>query len=177
MSRQVLEQLMRLLTCRLQQAPQVEEESASYLELHMRLLVRIRPFGASPMCRSGCNKRSLLRPSWWCQVCHGNAASHVTAGAWAPDSASPMLVAHQSQDVVAIEGTELSSWHRRSSASPNRVSVDRGIQGSSSQQRLPQATSHERRNSTLPPRTRRCLADTARCAATRRLARTKNGGV
>ena len=109
MSRQVLEQLVRLLPCRLQQAPQVEEESASYLELHMRLLVRIRPFGASPMCRSGCNrKRSLLLPSWWCQVCHGNAASFVIAGAWAPDS----------------------------------------------------------------PRTRRCLADTARCAATRKLART-----
>ena len=94
------------------------------------------------------------------------------AGAWAPDSASAMQVAHQSQDVGATEGTELSSWHRRSSASPNRVFVDRGIQGSSSQQRLPQATSHERRNSTLPPRTRRCLADTARCAATRKLART-----
>ena len=166
---------MRLLPCRSQQAPQVEEESASHLELHMRLLVRIRPFGASPMCRSGCNKRrSLLRPSWWCcQVCRGSAASYVIAGAWAPDSASPMLVAHQSQDVEAIEGTELSSWHRRSSASPNRVFVDRGIQGSSSQQRLTQATSHERRNSTLPPPASRCLADTARCVATRRLARTK----
>ena len=129
MSRQVLEQLMRLLPCRLQQAPQVEEESASYLELHVRLLVRIRPFGASPMSRSG-------------------EASYVPAGG-AKYVMAPTLI---------------------SLAQPR---ICREIHGSSSQQRLPQATSHERRNSTLPPRTRRCLADTARCAATRRLARTK----
>ena len=95
------------------------------------------------------------------------------AGAGAPDAASPMQVAHQSQDVGAIGGTELCSWHRRSSAPPKRVSVHRGVQGSSSQQRLPQAISHERRNSALPPHTSRCQADTARCAATRRLARAK----
>ena len=65
MSRQVLERLVRLLTNRLQQAPQVEEESASYLELHMRLLVRIRPLVPRPCVEAGAT---------------GGEASYVPAG-------------------------------------------------------------------------------------------------
>ena len=90
---------------------------------------------------------------WWCRVCSGSAAPYVTAGA----------------------GHRRGLAHVGRSPKPgcrsNRVYINEFM--ALTLISIAQPRICERRNSTLPPRTSRCQAETARCVATRRLARAK----